>query len=77
MRPWQVLSLWDRVDMGVIAMKSYSSFSKASGLDYQMQISIEFKTLIVVVGLTPLQSCWRCILQPIREVLLEETGSLE
>ena len=38
MRPYQVLPLQVKVDLGVIAMKGYSSFIKASGLKpyYQM-----------------------------------------
>ena len=32
MGPSQVLSLWARVDLGVVAMKGYSAFLKAPAL---------------------------------------------
>ena len=36
--PYQVLLLWNRVDMGVISMKVYSVFPKAPGLEHHYPI---------------------------------------
>ena len=49
--PKQVVPIWIRVDLEVIAMKVYSTFPQ-----HQMQFSIIPRTLIVTIerGLTPL-----------------------
>ena len=46
MGPEQGLSLRDRVDLGVMAMKGYYTFPKALGLDthHQMQFDIIYRT---------------------------------
>ena len=49
MEPKQVLTVRVRVDLGVMAMKVYSTFLKASGLKphYQIQFNVIPKTLVV------------------------------
>ena len=54
---------WVKVELGVMAMKEYSTFSKAPGLEshYQIQFSVLSRTL-VRRSLTPLQRCsWRFV----------------
>ena len=48
MGPQQVLPIWVKVDLGVMATKRYSTFPKAPGLEprHQMQFSVVSKTLI-------------------------------
>ena len=43
-----IQTLWARVNLGVIAMKMYSTFSKTPELKphYQMQLSVISKTLV-------------------------------
>ena len=47
-----MLPLWVRVDLGVMAMKAYSTFPNASGLElhHQMEFSVISRTLIGGVG---------------------------
>ena len=47
MGPQQLQPRWDRVDLGVMAIKGYSTFAKASGLEPHNHIVIS-KTLIGV-----------------------------
>ena len=54
-----------RVDQGAMAMKGCSIFSKPQN-HWNLTIkwfSVVFRTLVVVGNLTPLQRCWRYILQ--------------
>ena len=55
-----MLSLRARVDKGAIAMKVYSSFSNVP----DCLVSYSGHSLEWGWGLTPLQRCGRCILQP-------------
>ena len=56
----QILTLWVQVDLGVMPMKEYSPFSKASGLEahYQMQFSVISKTLVGAGVLILMQSVY-------------------
>ena len=64
MGPEQVLLLEVRVDLGVIAMKRYSTFPKPLGLTMRW-FSVISRTLVSrVMGLTPLQRCNWWIVQP-------------
>ena len=47
--PYHVTPLWFRVDLGVIAMKGYSSFPKAPGLEphHQLQFTLIPRTLVI------------------------------
>ena len=45
----QVLSHQIRVDLGVTAMKGYSTFPKSSGLEPNHQMAVINRTLVVVV----------------------------
>ena len=65
MGPKQLLPLLVRVDLGVIAMKGFSTFSWVTGLERhrQMQFSVIPRTLARVMSLAPLQRCSWCTLQ--------------
>ena len=56
MGPLQVLSLWDREDLGVMARKRYSTLPNAWKLKpyYQMQFSVIPMILLLLCSLTPL-----------------------
>ena len=64
--PYQVLPFWAKVDLGAMAMKGCSAFTKApASLEPQHQIiSCHIQDTHWWWGLTPLQRCSRCILQP-------------
>ena len=57
------LQIWVRVNLGVMAIKVYSAFLKALGLEpyYQMQFSFLSWIHIEGAGLIPLQRCSQCI----------------
>ena len=64
---FSINTLWARVDLGVMAIKGYTTFPKAPALlepDHQID-KCHIRTLISGGGdLTLLQNCSRCILQP-------------
>ena len=55
MGPKQVLPLWVRMDLGVMTMKEYSTFSKAPGLQplHLIFFSVISRTLVVGRGSNP------------------------
>ena len=56
-----------RVDLGVMAMKGYSTFPESPGItEASLSNCFISRTLVCVAGggLTPLQRCSQCILQP-------------
>ena len=59
MEPYQVLLLWVRVNLRVMAMKRNSIFPKAPRLEphHQMQFSVITRTLVVGRGHASLQKC--------------------
>ena len=63
--PYQALPLRARVDLGAIAIKGYSAFPKApASLEPHNQTAVISRTLVGGGGLTTLQRCSQCILQP-------------
>ena len=58
-----MLPLRARVDLGAMAMKGYSAFPKAPALTIRL-FSVISRTFVREGGLTPLQRCSQCILQP-------------
>ena len=61
-----MLPLWDRVDLGAMAIKGYSAFPKApASLESHHQIvSYHIQDTHWGRGLTPLERSSQCILQP-------------
>ena len=56
MRPQQVLPLWVKVDLGVMAMKEYSTFPKIPGLESHHQMALR-AAVVIVYSLTPSADC--------------------
>ena len=69
--PYQVLPLQARVDLGVMAMKGYSTFPQSSSITgtSPSDCFVSYSRTLVMGWwwvLLPLQRCSRCILQPCR-----------